>query len=297
MPLSRLHDLYLRSLRVERNASQETLTAYRSDFALFLAFIKSRKRRRDDLRCFTPENFRDYLIWLREEGRAPATLQRRLNSLSAFATWLVRWDWLDRNPMDRLIRPKRVRKLREYLHPAEVRALLALTLSPSEAAMRALFMYAGLRRGELIALEIRYLDLERGLMIVNGKGDKQRGIWMTPALRDELTHYVLSLGPQESTQPLFTGQYGRRIDRHVVNAIVRRWGQQIGRPLHPHLLRHTLATYLAEQAPLRYVQEVLGHESIETTTIYAHVREPRLRETMAAFKYQADGTVNTGEEP
>ncbi len=285
MPLSRLHEDFLAALKAERNVSRQTLVSYRSDWQIFFAFLRRVKRRRDELRYFTADILRDFQVWQSQEVGSAMTVNRRLASLSSFGKWLVRRDYLAANPVDKVIRAPKIRHLARYLHQHELRALLGLPLPPSEAAMRALFCYAGVRRQELIDLEWRDLDFEGGYLHVRGKGGHHRVLPMLPPIAHALTEYTLAVGPRAQAHPVFVGQHGRRVDRHVVNRIVRRWGQAIGRSLHPHLLRHTFATYLAEGRDLSHVQDALGHRSPETTRLYVQSRPSSLRESMLSFGY------------
>lgn len=291
MTLADLHAKFLGSLQAERNASGETLSNYRSDFQKFVTYLSERKKRAE-LRAFTPDLLRDYQIVLATQEdrhrrkRSPNTVNRHLASLSSFGHWLVRWNYLPANPLDKLIRARRVRRLPQILSLDELRCLLALPLTHMEAAIRAVFCYAGLRRGEVIGLDWRQVDLEGEYLRVRGKGGHERAIGLTPWVKVALVDYLLAIGPQSPLQPVFTGSQGKRMHRHVLNALVKRWGLHIGRPdLHPHLLRSTFATYLAEGRDLAHVQDILGHREPATTRLYVQSRPAQLQETMQTFCY------------
>lgn len=293
VPLSRLHEDFLASLKAERNVTRQTLVSYRSDWQTFFDFLRKVKRRRDELRYFQADILRDFQVWQSEQGLSAMTVNRRLASLSSFGKWLTRRDYLPMNPVDKVVRAPRVRNLPRYLHRHELRLLLGLPLPPSEMAMRALFCYAGLRRQELIDLEWRDLDFDGGYLHVRGKGGHHRVLPMLPAAMTALTEYALAVGPRGAVTSLFVGHQGRRVDRHIVNRIVRAWGTSIGRPLHPHLLRHTFATYLAEGRDLSHVQDALGHRSPETTRLYVQSRPASLRDSLLSFAY---GVESKGQE-
>lgn len=297
VPLSRLHEDFLAALKAERNVTRQTLVSYRSDWQTFFDFLRKVKRRRDELRYFQADLLRDFQVCQSQQGLSAMTVNRRLASLSSFGKWLVRRDYLQSNPVDKVIRARRVRPVARYLHLHELRYLLGLPLPPSEAAMRALFCYAGIRRQELIDLEWRDLDYEGGYLHVRGKGGHHRAIPMLSAAKAALTEYALAVGPRESVVPVFIGKQGRRVDRHIVNRIVRSWGRSIGRPLHPHLLRHTFATYLAEGRDLAHVQDALGHRSPETTRIYVQSRPAALRESMLSFSYGVEQGGQESDQP
>ncbi len=212
----------------------------------------------------------------------------RISSLVE-AGWLVRWNKLPSNPVDRLIRPKRITRLQAILSLTEIAALEALDLPPSEAAMRGLFLYTGLRRGGLIGLDWRDLDLEGSWVRLREKGASWRVLGLTAGVVVVLRDYLLAIGPQEPVAPVFRGNYGSRIDRRVVTRIVRRWGERIGRPdLHPKLLRHTYATYFTAKHGLAAGQDALGHKDPKTTRIYAQAMPTVLGEAMRGFRYERE---------
>lgn len=291
MPLPELHERYLDSLRIERHLSEQTITSYRSDFQKFTEYLR-RIRKRRELRSFTAEIIRDFQMdYARTMTRggvypSPNTVSRHMDSLSSFGEWLVRWNSLPTNPVKRLIRPRRDRKVKVILSPEQVSALLTLDMTKRDAAMRALMLYLGLRRGELIALDWRDIDLRGRYVLLRGKGRKERVLGMAPPLVTAISEYALDVGPKDVAAPVFVGEQGRRMDRHVVNKIVKRWGAGIGRPdLHPHLLRATALTYMLEIMDLPTVQEIGGHEDPRTTRGYAQTRPVVLRAKMERFRY------------
>ena len=287
MALSELHRKYLGSLKAERDVSDHTLIAYRSDFAQYLGYLHTIGKR-DELRYFTPEMVRDYQIHSAER-HASKTIQRHLASLASFGEWLVRWDYLPRNPLDRITRGRVLRNPPDPLTRPELDRLLSLDLPRREVVLRALFLYAGLRREEVLNLDWNHLDFQENTIRIHGKGRKERVIGMPPPLKQVLQDYALAVGPQQRTDPLLVGVQGRRIRRHVVYERVVRWGKLIGRPLHPHLLRHTFATYFLDQFPdLALLQDIMGHADPATTRIYAKVRPHRIQDAMAQFGLGTD---------
>ncbi len=291
MPLPELHERYLDSLRVERHLSEQTITSYRSDFQKFTEYLQ-RIRKRRELRSFTAEIVRDFQMdYARTITRggvypSPNTVSRHMDSLSSFGEWLVRWNSLPTNPVKRLIRPRRDRKVKVILSSEQVSALLTVEMNKRDAAMRALMMYVALRRGELVSLDWRDIDLQGRYVLLRGKGRKERVLGMAPPLVAAMTEYASEIGPKDVAAPVFVGKQGRRIDRHVINQIVKRWGLQIWRPdLHPHLIRATAATAMGELMELPVVQDILGHEDPRTTRIYLQTRPAKLRAKMEEFRY------------
>jgi site-specific recombinase XerC len=291
MALADLHERFLDSLRIERQMSEQTITSYRSDFRRFTEYL-SRIRKRQELRSFTSEIVRDFQMEyartiIRGGGYpTPRTVARHIDSLSSFGEWLVRWNCLPLNPVKRLIRPRRERKMKEILTSEQLSALIHMDMTKRDAAMRALLLYIALRRGELVRLTWRDVDVRGRYILLHGKGNKERVLGMAPPLVSALSDYALAVGPKDVLHPVFVGKQGKRIDRHVVNQIVKRWGISIGRPdLHPHLLRATALTFMLEKMDLPTVQDIAGHDDPRTTRGYAQTRPAVLRAKMEEFRY------------
>jgi site-specific recombinase XerD len=170
-------------------------------------------------------------------------------------------------------RPRR----EKYLPPVPTRAqVMALAAQPRSRHHRVavLMMYAaGLRVGELVALEVR--DVDVGALAVRvrcGKGKKDRITLLSARLEDDLAWLCADRPP---TAPLFTNPEGRRLRTRTIQHVVERASKALGLPFSCHSLRHAFATHLLENGTdLRVIQELLGHAKIETTVRYAHLRNP-----------------------
>jgi site-specific recombinase XerD len=192
--------------------------------------------------------------------------------------------------------PKAARRLPDILTTEDIDRIAAAAdgAGPADLRDRALIelLYAaGLRVSEVAALDLAQLDLRDRSVRVFGKGKKERvGVFGEPAAA-ALNRYLKAGRPELVTgkEPaLFLNRFGGRLTARSVQSIVRKYATKAGLPLavHPHLLRHSFATHLLDGgADLRVVQELLGHESPNTTQIYTHVSEARKRETMeSAFE-------------
>jgi site-specific recombinase XerD len=145
-------------------------------------------------------------------------------------------------------------------------------------------MYAaGVRLSEIVALDLKQLELAERTLIVRGKGNKERMVLIGAPAQQALTRYLSQGRPKLSTQDssaLFLNRAGVRLSGRSVQLIVRRHALRAGldERVHPHLLRHSFATHLLDGgAELRVVQELLGHASASTTQIYTHVTEEQAR--------------------
>ncbi|MDX1648751.1 MAG: tyrosine recombinase XerC [Myxococcota bacterium] len=283
-----------RHLRAERNLSVHTERAYLADVRELAAFLGPRARpgrvRADDVRRYLAEG---------HGRRAPSTQGRKLASLRAFFRFLVREGVLAADPSLGIPTPRTPRRLPHPLPvddcgvlmepPAPRRAGVAPDAAElRDRAMAELLYGAGLRVGELVALDVRDVDLHRGEVRVQGKGGKERAVPLPGKTREALRAWLdLRRRPGVLAEPLFTalrarrGAPPRRLDARDVRRRLRRraLAAGIGGRVHPHRLRHSYATHLLDMgADLRGIQELLGHASLSTTQRYTAVSAERLVE-------------------
>ncbi|WP_028708254.1 tyrosine recombinase XerC [Propionicicella superfundia] len=284
---------YGEHLELGRGLSPHTCRAYLGDLRELAAHLTEAGI--DDLEAVDLAALRGWLAAQQRSGAGRSTMQRRAVAVRVFFAWAYRTGLVATDPAAQLRSPKRQRRLPATLDQAEAKALLDGMPSPepgASAAERAVLrrdtamletLYAsGVRVSELCGADVSSLDVERGVLRVLGKGDKERAVPLgRPALRalaawlDDRAHLA---APGEES--LFVGDRGRRIDPRVVRRIVHRALARVpdAPDLGPHGLRHAMATHLVEGgADLRSVQEILGHSSLATTQIYTHVSSERLR--------------------
>ncbi len=287
---------FLAYLEFERGLSRNTLEAYRSDLLQLGAFLG---RRGVDVTAAEHSDLSAFLAQLAagNDGRppvAPATLQRKAACMRSFYRHLRREGILDRDPTADLRAPRKSQKLPQVLTRDEVARLLAAPRGTDAAALRdrALLelMYAcGLRASEAIGLDVRDVDLERGVLRARGKGSKERivpvgreAVAAARAYLDRGRPAFVGLGDEPR---LFVNRRGRGLTRQGLYKIVQRHAGAVGLAdrMSPHTLRHTFATHLlAGGCDLRSLQEMLGHADIATTQIYTHLSAERLKD--AYFK-------------
>jgi len=174
---------------------------------------------------------------------------------------------------DKLLAP-----LKDSNHPIKVRNLALLRL----------MLDSGLRVSEALALKQRDLDLETGrLMVRNGKGSKDRGLWINGETLQLLNRWIRSLNRSSQNGHIFITRDGGKMSRHYVLAMIYRLSKQagLGKRAHPHMLRHSFATDLLRQTKnLRLVQKALGHANLSTTQIYTHIVDDELEEAMKGLR-------------
>jgi site-specific recombinase XerD len=284
---------YLRERGSARNLSPYTLRNYGTDLEHFLYAlagwqIDPLKAQRTDLRR--------YLAVLLGDGVADASVRRKASTIRSFYKWLRAENLLENDPFFGVTGPKAGRRLPDILTSEDIDRLIkaAEGSEPADLRDRALLelLYAaGLRVSEVASLDVAELDVRDRSVRVRGKGKKERiGVFGEPAAR-ALELYLrdgrprLVSGKQEA---LFLNRFGGRLTARSVQSLVRKYATKAGLPIavHPHLLRHSFATHLLDGgADLRVVQELLGHESPNTTQIYTHVSEAKKRSVMeSAFE-------------
>jgi integrase/recombinase XerC len=276
-------------LRVERNYSDRTVTAYLRDVAALRPHVRALPR-------LSTLEIRKYLAALFGEN-GPASINRKLSSVRAFCRFLVKRGVLAGNPAKSVRGPKKPKSLPRALDvddafrlveaPTETGRTAARTLSPSEEArhevlrlrdraLMELVYSTGLRVSEACALDITDIDRDRyGVPLVlvrRGKGGKGREVPLGGSADRAVLEYLTARGARSG--PLFVNATGTRLTPRSVQRMVRRWS--IAGGVHsaatPHGLRHSFATHLLDEGvDLRSIQELLGHASLASTQIYTKV--------------------------
>ena len=307
MPMETATRRFLQYMRVERNVSEMTLKSYREDMEALIEYLTDSHRDR----CPRPAEIstlelRGYVAAMHEAAYARTTIARRLASLRSFFKFGIRDGWVKENPAKPLRNPRTGRSLPYFLTTDEVERLLETPspIDPLGARDRAILetMYsAGLRVGELTALNLGELQLNEGIVRVQGKGRKERfapvGSYALKALkhwlmfrREILAGRMDAAGtarkkrrglPDGPETPIFLNKFGTRLTTRSVARMLEKRIQEAGLDARttPHTLRHSFATHLLDRgADIRSVQELLGHKSLVTTQIYTHISTASLRE-------------------
>lgn len=279
---------YIAYLRVEKDASPYTLRNYAHEIQQFLDFL--RRQGLESWENIDRQALRRYLLWLRQEGYVEASMARKLSELRSFCRYLIQEGALRSNPFDTVSSPQVPKRLPRYLKVEEINALLAAPdlstpLGQRDRAILELLYAAGVRLSELVSLDLGHLSLDRGQMVVWGKGGKERLVLLGEPAVEALRVYIregrAQLLGQKRTEALFLNRFGGRLSRRSIALTLDKYSKLAGlwKKVTPHLLRHTFATHMVEGgANLRVVQELLGHAQPTTTEIYTHVTPSRLRE-------------------
>ena len=291
---------FLDHLVVERRASAHTVAAYRRDLARFagdLGSVPSRNVKSDRVREFAGR--------LHARGLSPRSIARHLSSVRSFFDYLIRHGELGANPASGVRAPRQRERLPKTMDPDQTAQLFSenaeSAIDVRDRAMLELLYGSGLRLAELVAIDVRDLDLANGFVTVTGKGNKTRVVPIGETARDAIQTWLDRRRSASGRDPLFTSRGRNRMSpRNVQLRLKRIAARTTGTDgVHPHLLRHSFASHLLESSgDLRAVQELLGHADISTTQVYTHLDFQHLAKVYDAAHPRArrrSETANKGE--
>ncbi len=282
---------FLDYLLYERNYSQKTVDSYSRDIEKFYKFLDHEDIWFDDVDTVVIRNF---LTDELNHNISKRSCKRRLCSLNHYYRYLVKHGHVKDNPFIFVNSPKIDKTLPRFLYKDQVREILNENkkrndeLALRDQAILSTLYFTGMRASELVDLEIQSVSLPRRMINVIGKGDKERVVPITEECRKDIDTYLKVLRPildsrkkivdekKDKKAYLFLNDKGRQLTtrglEYILDQIEQKTGTFVG--LHPHLLRHSFATHLLENgADLRVIQELLGHESLNTTQVYTHLSE------------------------
>ena len=283
----------------ERHYSSSTIAQAQRHLRWFSDWAKERGiERAGEVTLAVLELYQGHLYQARKADGQPLSIASqvgRLQAVRSFFRWLVRQRYLSANPAADLLLPKIPKQIQPPLTLEEVELVLAQPqladpLGLRDRAILELAYSSGLRRSELSRLKLSDIDFFHGTVFVRqGKGKKDRLVpageralaWLGKYLREARPKLVAGIDQGE----LFLGEYGEAISPSRLTYLAGRYVRQaaIGRKGACHLLRHTMATQMLEGgADIRYIQEMLGHENLQTTEVYTHVSIGRLKQIHAA---------------
>jgi integrase/recombinase XerD len=304
-----LVDLFLDMLAAERGAGENTLAAYRNDLADLTAYLRAAGR---SIAGADTDDLRGFLESLSERGFKASSLARRLSAVRQLYRFLYAEGKRSDDPAAVLEGPKRGRALPKVLSIKEVDSLLAqarkdmedeerppaLRLRSARLLCLLEVVYAtGLRVSELVALPAASARRDQRMLVVRGKGGKERLVPLNQAAKRAMAEYLELRAAGERDKPskwLFPsfGEQGHLTRQHFAREL-KALGSACGiapARLSPHVLRHAFASHLLHNgADLRVVQTLLGHADISTTQIYTHVLEERLKALVRDLHPLADG--------
>ena len=280
-------DQFLNYLRFERNASPQTVQTYEDSLREFESYLTFRE---DGLsfEAVDTDLIRDWMESLMDRGNNASTINKKLSALRSFFRYALKRKLVEKDPAHAVVGLKKPKPLPQFVREGEMDRLLDNVewgddYKDVRARTLLLLLYeTGLRRSELTGLDDGDIDFETGQLKVTGKRNKQRIIPFGPELAETLRKYVIVRDEQVKgdCDALFLSDKGHRMTGQQVYEIVHRYltGATSLKKRSPHVLRHSFATAMLNNgAGLESIRNLLGHESVSTTEIYAHTTFEQLK--------------------
>lgn len=285
--MERQVEQFLKYIKEQKQYSKNTILGYQKDIEQFLSFLKEQK-----IISFEQCNYelmRQYLLYLHQFSYTSKTICRHISTLRSLFKYLKYKKYIVDNPMTLIRNPKTEKKLPHFLYYQDLEKLLSTEESKTPLDFRndlllELLYSTGVRVSELIAIKLSDIKFSEQKIYILGKGNKERIVLYGSICKEKLEKYLSVRGElvNQEEPHLLVDFKGKPLTpqgiRYIMNQIVQK--KALNMHVHPHMLRHTFATHLLnEGADLKTVQELLGHENLETTGIYTHVSNEQLRKS------------------
>ncbi len=283
-PLALSLEQFIKSLAGSK--SNLTVTAYRSDLQQFVAWLTETDYTVTGAACVHRGHIDDYLAYLVDKGQTGTTRARKLISLQLFFAYLVEQRVLPHSPAEKIKRPRREEKTKQYLRPDEYSHVLAEAAgAPRDYCILQVFLHTGIRVSELVAIELSDIDLSRKLLLIHGKGKKEREIPLEKKPLQALHLYQDHHRPESGDPHFFLNYKGEGLSIRGVRKIVDKYVKKAGitKQISCHGLRRTcLSSRAARNMNAFAIQKLAGHARMETTRIYVQLSTEDLRQLMEA---------------
>lgn len=282
-------------MKIEKSLSSNSVEAYIRDLDKLTQFLEAENQTKKPAEIEL-NDLQRFISWINEMGISARSQARIISGIRNFFFYLILEDEIKQDPSELLELPKIGSKLPEVLSIEEIDQLKnGIDMSKKEghrnrAIIETLYS-CGLRVSELINLKITNIYQEEGFIRVIGKGNKERLVPLSPSVVKEIEIYQNLVRVHQNIKPghedyLFLNRRGAQLTRVMIFTIIKNLANEIGlkKVISPHTFRHSFATHMVEGgANLRAIQEMLGHESISTTEIYAHLSNDLLKEAIISF--------------
>lgn len=277
---------FLEVLQFEKKYSDNTILNYKNDLDDFVTYITELGYSK--FNDIDYQVIRKYLTYLYEKKYTNKTISRHISSLRSLFKYLLKEKKIKNNPMTLVSNPKIEKKLPKFVPYKELEQILNIydtnnAIDTRNTLILELLYSTGIRVGELVNIKLKDIEFNKKEIRILGKGNKERIVLFGSRCYNLINKYLDNFYKKYNTlnsDYLLLGVKGNKINdrevRKIVDEAVNRAGIKLN--ISPHVLRHTFATHmLNEGADLKSVQQLLGHESLSTTTIYTHLSNERLR--------------------
>ena len=288
MDLDKLINEYLDCLKYELNYSNNTIASYRREIMHFKVYLVQEGI--DDYNDVDYLMLRGYLTKLYDENLAKSSINHRLSALRSFFDYLLKEEFIKDNPFKLIESQKVGQRNPDFLFQEEMIDLLDSIetkddLGIRNKAMLELMYASGLRCSEVANLQVSDIDFNQMVVLVHGKGGKDRYVPFHEYARDWLVKYIGEarnnlMIKNEGHNFIFVNKFGNPLTNRGIENIVDRvtFKYDATKKIHPHTIRHSFATHLLNAgADIRTVQELLGHKNLATTQVYTHISKDHLK--------------------
>ena len=288
---------FITYIKLEKKLSNNTIVNYELDLNNYITYLKEHNIK--SLNKVTLDDINDYLKELSINKMNPRSIRRHITTIKEFHKYLMKFKKVDKNVSINIDTIKITKKLPNVIDHDDMNKILDIKLDNPfhyrDKAMLELMYGSGLRVSELVNLTIYNIDFQNKLILIEGKGNKERIVPMSDYSYDALKDYLdirnSLVKPGKLEDKLFLNNHGEGITRHGFNYILKNIlkDKDINNNITPHSLRHTFATDLLNNgADLRSIQELLGHSDLTTTRIYTHVINSKLKEDYLKYNQRKE---------
>lgn len=280
-------DKYLEYLKVERKYSKKTILSYKDDLIEYNEFLGNNFTNILNIDMNIVNNYMKYLY---DRKITKSSISRKLSSIRGLYNYLVREDIIKENHFNKIQNPKRELYLPKFLKDEELDKIFSVCNSNNPTEERdtliiELLYATGVRVSELVNIKIKDINREEKLIKVLGKGNKERMVIYNNHTKKALDTYLkdgYNYFNKKSSEYLILNKNGNKLSERYIREIINKKVSQasLDIKISPHTLRHTFATDILENgADLMTVKELLGHESLNTTSIYTHITNEQIKKT------------------
>ena len=275
---------YLNYLKHVKRYSDNTVRSYEQELSQYQAFIQDKC----DLLKIDHQVVKDYLVYLNQKYKNKNTISKKLTTIRAFYQYLVREEIITSNPYAEINNPKKDKKLPRFVKQDQLDKMFQVPdmknpLGQRNRLILEMLYATGIRVHELVTIKVKDIDFHNQTIKILGKGSKERIVVFGHICNDVLNIYLkdgYQILNKKNSDYLFLNHYGNPITersiRNILNDIIIK--SSLDLHISPHVLRHTFATdMLNNGADLISVKDLLGHESLNTTSIYTHVSNEQIK--------------------
>ena len=281
---------FIEYLQYEKRYSANTLRSYENDINSFYLFLEQ-KGSNPDIRKADHKAIREWIISLLEQDITPRSVNRKISSLKSFYRFLVKQEFIQTNPMDKVTAPRQSKRLPEFIREEEMDKLFETDIFPDsftglrDQVIILLLYTCGLRRAELVGLKTEDYRADSLQIKVMGKRNKERMIPLLPEVAQKLDQYLAlreTMKGSADSSGLFITEKGKPIYDKFVYRVVKHYITLVSKikKRSPHVIRHSFATHMLNRgADLNAIKELLGHANLAATEVYTHNSFEKLKQT------------------